>query len=509
MDKSFLKSISIVTVMTFLSRILGLVRDYFIARYFGANGLTDAFLVAFRIPNFLRRLFGEGAFSQAFVPILSEVKANHDEAEVQNVINHIGTKFLTILIIITVITVVIAPLVIFMFAWGFYFDANPEKFDLASSMLRITFPYLLLISLTAFAGSILNTYDKFAVPAFTPVLLNVSMILSAVYLSQHLETPIMALAWGVLIGGVIQLLFQIPFLIKIRKLPRLVKGDHPSVGVLKKRMLPALFGVSVSQINLLIDTMIATVLVSGSVSWLYYSDRLLELPLALIGIALATVALAKLSKHFSNKDEKKFTRTINYALKIGLLLGTPACAGLVLLAEPLIITLFQYDKFDAFAAHMSALSLIAYGSGLLAFIVVKILAPVFLSRGDTRTPVKVGVIAMVSNVFLNIIFAYYFAHVGLAVATSISAVINASLLYHYLKKQSIYQFSNDLIKLFLKVLLASFIMVIFILNFSNDINFYLENGVWQRITSVATTIVASAVLYFACLRLLGIRMKQL
>ncbi|HBW06780.1 MAG TPA: murein biosynthesis integral membrane protein MurJ, partial [Gammaproteobacteria bacterium] len=383
------------------------------------------------------------------------------------------------------------------------------KFDLASNMLRITFPYLLLISLTAFAGSILNTYDKFAVPAFTPVLLNISMILSAVYLSQHLETPIMALAWGVLIGGIVQLLFQIPFLIKIKKLPRLARGDHPSVKTLKKRMLPALFGVSVSQINLLIDTMIATVLVSGSVSWLYYSDRLLELPLALIGIALATVALAKLSKHFSNKDEKKFTRTINYALKIGLLLGAPACAGLVLLAEPLIITLFQYDKFDAFAAHMSALSLIAYGSGLLAFIVVKILAPVFLSRGDTRTPVKVGVIAMVSNVFLNIIFAYYFAHVGLAVATSISAVINASLLYYYLKKQSIYQFSNDLIKLFLKVLLASFIMVVFILNFSNDISFYLENSVWQRITSVAITIVASAVLYFACLRLLGIRMKQL
>jgi len=509
MDKSFLKSSSIVTVMTFLSRILGLVRDYFIARYFGANGLTDAFLVAFRIPNFLRRLFGEGAFSQAFVPILAEVKANHDEEEVQNVINHIGTKFLTILIIITVITVIVAPLVVFMFAWGFYFDADSTKFDLASNMLRITFPYLLLISLTAFAGSILNTYDKFAVPAFTPVLLNVSMILSAVYLSQYLETPIMALAWGVLIGGILQLLFQIPFLIKIKKLPRLARGDHPSIKTLKKRMLPALFGVSVSQINLLIDTMIATVLVSGSVTWLYYSDRLLELPLALIGIALATVALAKLSKHFSNNDDKKFTRTINYALKIGLLLGAPACAGLVLLAEPLIITLFQYDAFDAFAAHMSALSLIAYGSGLLAFIMIKILAPVFLSRGDTKTPVKVGVIAMLSNVFLNVIFAYYFAHVGLAIATSISAVINASLLYYYLNKQSIYQFSNDLIKLFLKVLLASFIMVVFILNFSNDINFYLENGVWQRITSVAITIIASAVLYFACLRLLGIRMKQL
>ena len=511
MDKAFLKSSSIVTVMTFLSRILGLVRDYFIARYFGANGFTDAFLVAFRIPNFLRRLFGEGAFSQAFVPILAETKANHDEEEVQNVINHIGTKFLTILIVITVIAVVLAPLVILMFAWGFYFDADPTKFDLASSMLRITFPYLLLISLTAFAGSILNTYDKFAVPAFTPVLLNISMILSAVYLSQHLETPIMALAWGVLIGGIVQLLFQIPFLIKIKKLPRFTRGDHPSVKTLKKRMLPALFGVSVSQINLLIDTMIATVLVSGSVSWLYYSDRLLELPLALIGIALATVALAKLSNHFSNKDEKKFTRTINYALKIGLLLGAPACAGLVLLAEPLIITLFQYDKFDAFASHMSALSLIAYGSGLLAFIAIKILAPVFLSRGDTKTPVKVGVIAMMSNVFLNLILAIYFdfGHIGLAAATSISAVINASLLYYYLNKHSIYQFSSDLIKLFLKVLVASFIMVIFILYFSNDINFYLENDVWQRISSVAFIVIASAVLYFVCLRFLGIRIKQL
>jgi len=384
MDKSFLKSSSIITAMTFLSRILGLVRDYFIARYFGANGLTDAFLVAFRIPNFLRRLFGEGAFSQAFVPILVETKANHDEAEVQNVINHIGTKFLTILITITVITVIAAPLVIFMFAWGFYFDADPTKFDLASSMLRITFPYLLLISLTAFSGAILNTYDKFAVPAFTPVLLNVSMILSAVYLSQYLETPIMALAWGVLLGGVVQLLFQIPFLIKLKKLPHLVSGNHKSVKTLKTRMLPALFGVSVSQINLLIDTMIATLLVSGSVTWLYYSDRLLELPLALIGIALATVALAKLSRHYANKDDEKFTRTINYALKIGLLLGAPACAGLVLLAEPLIITLFQYDEFDAFAASQSALSLMAYGSGLIAFIVVKILAPVFLSRGDTK-----------------------------------------------------------------------------------------------------------------------------
>ncbi len=509
MDKSFLKSSSVVTAMTFLSRILGLTRDYFVARYFGANGLTDAFLVAFRIPNFLRRLFGEGAFSQALVPILVNAKINHNEAEIQNIINHIGTKFLTILIIITVIAVVISPVIIFMFAWGFYFDANPTKFNLASDMLRITFPYLLLISLTAFAGSILNTYNKFAVPAFTPVLLNISMILSAVYLSKHLDTPIMALAWGVLIGGIAQLLFQIPFLIKIKKMPQLVHGDHKAVRTLKKRMLPAIFGVSVSQINLLIDTMIATVLVSGSVSWLYYSDRLLELPLALIGIALATVALAKLSIHFANKDEDKFTKTVGYALKIGLILGTPACAGLVLLAEPLIIVLFQYDEFDAFAAHQSSLSLMAYGAGLIAFIMVKILAPVFLSRGDIKTPVKVGIIAMVANIFLNIIFAYYYAHIGLAIATSLSAIINASLLYYYLRQRNIFTFSHNFIKIFFKILLATIIMTIFILNFNQNINYYLNADAWYRTLAITSIIGASTVIYFTSLRLLGITMERL
>lgn len=509
MSKSFLKSSSIVATMTFLSRILGLVRDYFIARYFGANGLTDAFLVAFRIPNFLRRLFGEGAFSQAFVPILAEAKANHNEAEVQNIINHIGTKFLKVLVILTVVTVIIAPVVIFIFAWGFYFDADPIKFNLASDMLRITFPYLLLISLTAFAGSILNTYDKFAIPAFTPVLLNVSMILSAIYLSEYLDTPIMALAWGVLIGGVVQLLFQIPFLIKIKKLPRLTKGNHAAVSTLKKRMLPALFGVSVSQINLLIDTMIATVLVSGSVSWLYYSDRLLELPLALIGIALATVALAKLSKHFANKDEKQFTQTIDYALKIGLLLGAPACAGLILLAQPLLITLFQYEQFTPESAYQSSLSLIAYGSGLMAFIMIKILAPAFLARGDTKTPVKVGVIAMVSNVFLNVFFAYYYAHMGLAIATSLSAAINAGLLYYYLRQQSIFQFSTDLWKLGLKVLLSSIIMSAFILNFNQQVSTYLAADAWNRMVLIASVIGLSAIIYFITLRLLGVKMSNL
>jgi putative peptidoglycan lipid II flippase len=319
----------------------------------------------------------------------------------------------------------------------------------------------------------------------------------------------MALAWGVLIGGVVQLLFQIPFLIKIKKMPHLVKGNHQAVKTLKKRLIPALFGVSVSQINLLIDTMIATVLTSGSVSWLYYSDRLLELPLALIGIALATVALAKLSRHFANKDEQKFTRTVDYALKIGLILGAPACIGLILLAEPLMITLFQYDKFNAFAAHQSALSLMAYGTGLMAFIAIKILAPVFLARGDTKTPVKVGIIAMGSNVFLNVILAYYYAHTGLAIATSISAVINASLLYYYLNQRTIFTLSKNFFKLFLKVLLATIIITIFILNFNQTINDYLYANAWNRVLEISYVIGLSVLIYFISLRLLGVKMRKL
>ena len=508
MNKSFLKSSAIIATMTFLSRILGLIRDYFIAKYFGANGQTDAFLVAFRIPNFFRRLFAEGAFSQVFIPILVNTKSKFSNKEVQSVINHIGSKLFVILVIVTIIAIIIAPIITFVFAWGFYFSQKAQ-FILATNMLKITFPYLLLISLTAFAGAILNAYNKFAIPAFTPVILNISIILSAIYLSQYLETPIMALAWGVLIGGVFQLLLQIPFLIKINKLPKFVIGTHPAIKILKKRILPAMFGVSVSQINLLIDTMIASLLVSGSISWLYYSDRLLEFPLALIGIALATVTLTKLSGYFSNNENKKIIQTINYALKIGFLLAAPACAGLILLAEPLIITLFQYGEFDEFDAKQSAYSLIAYASGLIAFIFIKIIAPVFLAKGDTKTPVKAGVCAMLSNIVLNIILAYFFSHVGLAISTSISAFINAFILYYYFKKQFIFNINSNLLKLFAKVTLASITMIIFILIFTNDTNFYLNANIWQRVTAITSTILLSSTIYFIILWVLNVKINKL
>ena len=509
MANSFIKSSSIVAAMTFISRVLGLIRDFIIARLFGANELTDAFLVAFRIPNFFRRLFAEGAFSQAFLPILADAKANESDKETQLVINHIATRLLSILMIITLIAIIIAPLIIFLFAWGFYFKADAAQFQLASGMLRITFPYLLLISLTALSGSILNTYENFVIPAFTPVLLNISLILSAVFLSRFLSTPIMALAWGVLIGGVIQLGFQIPFLRKIKKLPKLQFGHHKALTTLRKRMLPALFGVSVSQINLLVDTMIASTLVAGSVSWLYYSDRLLELPLALIGIALATVALAKLSNYHANKDNINFIKTIDKALLFALLLGFPACTGLVLLSEELIITLFQYDSFDVISAKKTSLSLQAYGIGLMAFIAIKIFAPIFLSRGDTKTPVKAGVVAMVSNIVLNLILVQYYDHVGLAVATSISALINAVILYAFLIKKSIYKFNFIFYKMLLKVIFSVIIMILYIYYFNPSISLYIESSLLERVMLITETISISAAIYFFILYILGVRLNQL
>ena len=509
MSKSFIRSSSIVSAMTFVSRILGLIRDFIIARLFGANELTDAFLVAFRIPNFFRRLFAEGAFSQAFLPILAETKANKNDVEVQLVINHIATKLLSVLMIITLIAVILAPLVIFIFAWGFYFKADSSQFHLASDMLRITFPYLLLISLTALSGSILNTYDNFTVPAFTPVLLNIALILSAIYLSQSLNKPIMALAWGVLIGGILQLAFQIPFLRKIKKLPKLQFGHHKTLTTLKKRMLPALFGVSVSQINLLVDTMIASTLIAGSVSWLYYSDRLLELPLALIGIALATVALAKLSNYHALKDNENFTKTINKALFIAIILGFPACLGLVLYSKELIITLFQYGEFDTSSAIKTSYSLQAYGSGLMAFIAIKIFAPIFLSRGDTKTPVKAGVVAMLSNIILNLILVQFFGHIGLAVATSLSALLNASILYFYLTNQSIFKFDAALYKMLIKVIFAVIIMSIYILLYDSNIEAYFDSTIFERCGFLIKSIVISASIYFLSLYIFGLRFKDL
>jgi putative peptidoglycan lipid II flippase len=319
----------------------------------------------------------------------------------------------------------------------------------------------------------------------------------------------MALAWGVLIGGILQLAFQIPFLRKIKKLPKLQFGHHKTIDTLKKRMLPALFGVSVSQINLLVDTMIASTLIAGSVSWLYYSDRLLELPLALIGIALATVALAKLSNYHAHKDTSNFIKTINKALLISLILGFPACLGLILYSKELIITLFQYGEFSVDSAIKTSLSLQAYGSGLMAFIAIKIFAPVFLSRGDTKTPVKAGIVAMVSNIILNLILVQFYGHIGLAAATSLSALLNASILYFYLIKQSIFKFDAAFYKMLTRVIFAVILMSSYILFFDTNIEAYFDSSIFDRCWLLFKSIAISASIYFLSLFVIGVRFKDL
>ncbi|MGR8950311.1 MAG: murein biosynthesis integral membrane protein MurJ, partial [Gammaproteobacteria bacterium] len=388
--------------MTTISRVLGLVRDQVIAYYFGANFKTDAFFVAFKIPNLFRRMFAEGAFNQAFVPVLSEYKEQRDQQEVRQLVGATLGALSVVLLAITAIGVLAAPIVITIFAPGF--SESPDKITLASDMLRWTFPYLLFISLTALFGGVLNTYGRFAVPAFTPALLNVAIIAIVLFLAPHLDRPIMSLAIGVFVGGVAQLLLQVLAAGKIGLLgPVRVGFANAGVKKIMRLMAPAMFGASVSQINLLLDTLIASLLTAGSISWLYYSDRLVEFPLGVFGIALATVILPNLSRQFTRGDDQMFSQTLDWALRLVWMIATPAALALAVLATPLIATIFFYGEFGERDLAMASQSLVAYSFGLIAFILIKILAPAYFSRQDTKTPVKVGIVAMIVNLTLNLL----------------------------------------------------------------------------------------------------------
>ncbi|HIP69099.1 MAG TPA: murein biosynthesis integral membrane protein MurJ, partial [Chromatiales bacterium] len=353
--------------MTMISRLLGYVRDMVIAVSFGATGATDAFFVAFRIPNMLRRMFAEGAFSQAFVPVFTEQREKGEHAEVKDLVDHVAGSLSLILAVITVVGVLAAPILILIFAPGF--ADEPDRQQLATQMLRLTFPYVLFISLTALAAGILNSFGKFAVPAFTPVFLNLALIAAALWLAPRMENPVTALAWGVFIAGIVQLLFQLPALKKLGLIPRLrLNRDHPGVKKVLKLMLPALFGSSVAQINLLINTIIASFLVAGSISWLYFSDRFVELPLALFGVAIGTVILPQLSSQHSNGSSKDFSHTLDWGLRVGAIVALPAMLGLIFLAGPILATLLQYKAFTAHDTQMAAISLAAYSLGLPAFV---------------------------------------------------------------------------------------------------------------------------------------------
>jgi len=441
-----LKSTAKVGAATITSRVLGFIRDMVTARYFGASEATDAFFLAFKIPNFMRRLFAEGSFSLAFVPVLSETRATGDARALKDLVDNVAGTLAGILLILIAVGVLAAPVVVGIFAPGWAIEGR-EAFGLSADMLRITFPYIFLISLTALAGGILNTFDRFLVPALTPVLLNVSMIAAAVLLSARLAVPVTSLAWGVLVAGILQLLIQIPALLKLGLMPRPRWGwRHSGVRKILKLMIPTLIGSSVAQINLLLDTVIATFLVSGSVSWLYYSDRLLEFPLGVFGVALSTVILPNLSRKFALQNPHEFSATIDWALRLGLIITLPAALGLAVLASPILVTLFQYEAFGMSDVAMSALSLSAYAAGLPAFIAVKVLAPGFYARQDTRTPVRIAITAMVSNMVLNLVFVaallgigFKGPHMGLALASSVAAYINAGLLYRMLRRHEVYR----------------------------------------------------------------------
>ena len=502
------RSTFIVSAMTLLSRIAGLVRDMVFMNLFGAGKLMDAFLVAFKIPNFLRRLFAEGAFSQAFVPVLSDVRAQRGDDAVRQLINHVAGTLTLIIGSLTAVAMVFSPAIIFIFAPGFHDDA--VRFDLAADMLRITFPYLLLISLTAFAGGILNTYGRFGASSFTPVLLNLTMIACAIWLAPLLTTPIMALAWGVLIAGIVQLGFQWLPLRQINLVPRFKPNfKDPDVKRILTLMLPAMFGVSVSQINLLLDTILASFLVAGSVSWLYTAERLTELPLGLIGIAVATVILPTLSTKHAEKSDAEFRATIDWALKVIFMVGVPASLAMGILAEPLLASLFHHGQFDRTDVVKSAMALQALSGGILAFMLVKVFAPAFYARQDIKTPVRIGIIAMVANMVFNLMLVWHLEHVGLSLASTLSAFLNAGLLYKGLHEKGIYRFGRHWLKVAVRFALANAVMVAVLLAITPDSQWWLANQSWSRVGWVLLICAGGAASYGVALLAVGFRPHEL
>lgn len=510
-----LRSTLWVSMMTLLSRILGLVRDVVLARFFGASIVMDAFFVANKIPNMLRRFSAEGAFAQGFVPIMARYRERRSHEETREFVDAVAGTFGLILFVVTLVGVIAAPLLVYAMAPGFV-DGD-GRFDLAVAMLRYTFPYLFFVSMVAFAGGILNTYGKFAAPAFTPVILNLVLIAFAVVVAPRLDEPAMALAYGVFAAGMVQLLFQIPFLAKIHAVPRpRWWPQHAGVRRAGRLMLPAIFGSSVAQVNVLLSSVIASVLGVGKISYIYYSDRLMEFPLGLFGIALATVTLPYLSRHHATRSMAAFSRTVDWSMKLVFLIATPSAVGLVLLAEPLVVTIFYGGVFTRHDVQMTAIALQAFSFGLIGFSLVKILAPAFFAREDTRTPVRIAVVALLVNVTLSIVFAYLIGsagydatHAGLALATSIAALLNAWLLYVGLRKDGVLRHSRGWLMLIVRIAFANLALVAVLVRLHRPLEFWFEADNWARVSQLGISVGAGAVVYFGALLLSGIRPSQL
>ena len=490
---------------TFISRVAGLIRDIFTTNLLGASFFHDIFVVVLKIPNVFRKLFAEGAFSQAFIPIYSEYISRKDDKGSQDFLNALFGILLSALFIFTALALLFAPIFILIFAPGFYFDI--QKQDLAVSLLRIMFPYLALISLVAFAAGIQNSHKKFSIPAITPLIFNLSLIGSAWLVAPKIDIPVMALAWGVLLAGFLQLLFQIAPLATIKKIP-IPKIDFQNPGVKKFfiLILPAIVAGGIAQINLLIDTIFASLLITGSPTWLYVSDRLIQFPMGIFAIAIGTVLLPSLSKAYSQKEVQAYTEQLEHAFKLVFFLAIPSLIGLALFASPLLSTIFQRGAFLWNDVQQASLSLIGFSFGLPFFMAMKVLVPAFFSRQNTKTPMLIAFLSLLINVFLNYLLAFYFGlgHLGLAIASSISAMVSVIILSLILKRDGLISFSGILSSFSLNVLIASIALISFLLIFNQYFNFELLSQA-QRFLHLVTALIGSLIIYFGASFLLGVR----
>lgn len=504
---NLLKTLATVSSMTLLSRILGFVRDFVIARAFGAGALTDAFFVAFKLPNLLRRLFAEGAFSQAFVPVLGQYRNQRSAEETRQLVDRVASLLFLVVLAVTLLGMAGAPLLVYLSAPGFTDD--PEKFALTVQLTRITFPYILFMSLVALAGGILNTWSRFAVPAFTPVLLNVSLILMALLATPYFDPPVMALGWAVFLGGALQLVFQIPSLQRLGMLPRFsINLYDEGVRRIFRLMAPAVLGVSVAQVSLLLNTVFASFLSTGSVSWLYYADRLMEFPAGMLGAALGTILLPSLAKCHAAEQHDEYSRLLDWGLRLTFLLAAPAALALGMLAVPLITTLFHHGAFTANDVLRTRDALVAYSVGLLGLILVKVLAPGFYARQNIRTPVRIALLTLFVTQVLNLLLIGWLQHAGLALAIGLAASLNATLLYRGLRQRGIYTPQPGWLLFYGRLAFAMLSMgaaLWFVIGPTVD---WLNWRLGERLLRLSVAVGFGAGVYFATLWVAGFRLRD-
>jgi len=517
MSRGFFRSTAIVGLTTLLSRITGLARDVVYASMVPAVAL-EAYVLANQIPNLLRRLFAEGAFSQAFVPVVAEYRSRRSTDEVRGLVDSVAGTLGLLLLIISVIGVLIAPLIVLICAPGFRAKEGGQ-FDLAVDMLRWTFPYLLFVSLTALGGGVLNSYQKFALPAFSSVLLNVVMIVFAAWLSPYFEQPVMALAVGVFVGGVLQMLLVLPPLVKMGLLrwPRW-NLQHEAVRRIARLMGPAIVGSSMGQLSVMISTSIASLLADGSMTWLYFADRLVEFPLGVFSIALATVILPSLSAHHATQSAQDFSATLSWAMRLVCLIVIPASVALFVLAGPLTVALYHRKEFTAYDVEMTQLALMAFSFALLGWSLIKVLAPGYYARQDTKGPVKVAMRALGLTMVLNVILVAVLAitgrlhdqgmHALLALSNGIGALFNAALLYIGLVRQGVLVREAGTRKLLVQIVVASAAMAVFLYWFGGDVAEWLAASTTRRFVWLAGVVCGGAAVYFAVLGLMGVRPGQ-